>query len=46
LELGPEVLDLAWIGYFGSELTGGRQGGTRGIVMCAARKNLTTRNIS
>jgi hypothetical protein len=28
LELGPDVLDLAWIGYFGSELIGGRQGGT------------------
>jgi hypothetical protein len=30
LELTPEVLDLAWIGYFGSEPAGTRAGATEG----------------
>jgi hypothetical protein len=30
LELTPEVLDLAWFGYFGSEPSGGREGGEGG----------------
>src|SRR5205807_7536715 len=30
LELTPKVLDLAWVGYFGSELLGRRESGEGG----------------
>jgi MoxR-like ATPase len=30
LELTPKVLDLAWLGYFGGDLTGKREGGDGG----------------
>jgi hypothetical protein len=43
LELTPKVLDLAWIGYFGSELPGKPENGESGKADTEGGANLLTR---